>query len=238
MMRFPFQILLLVCLQQAGVAATRPNPPTNTIFKPTFLTGFSSYTAGTAFVCEFPEGQQLLLTAHHLLGSAGGFESELRWNELNQVIKLTVGISFHDTSVSLTSKRALLIDGARALDQRGLANDIAAFSVEPKSGQPTLKLAKQNPKVGDTVWLFGRQAGQSKTELLPTVVTSSVASELDYAFENKSVQLRGTSGAPVIDSEGAVVAINIGGTEHEGKLIGYGNPVASIRAHLARAIKK
>jgi hypothetical protein len=214
----------------------QPAPATNTILKPTFITGRTSYTAGTAFLCESPDGkQQLVLTAHHLLGTAGGFESELAWDKLNETIKLTVGLSMDDASVHVASKHALLIQGAHALDRRGLANDLAAFQLDYDKSRSVLKLAKTAPKIGDRLWLYGRQRGSENLELMPCTAVTSSALELDYEFDNNAIKLAGTSGAPVLNADSQVVGINIGGSEQKGKLIGYGNPLPSIVAHLQKA---
>lgn len=216
-----------------------PVPPKDTLFKPTFLTGRDSFTAGTAFVCEAPAGGgQLLLTAQHLLGPAGGFEKDLAWNEINRTVKLTVGLGFADTSVHVVSTSALEIPGARPLDKTSLDKDIAAFVLAPASNRPALKLAKYLPAVDERVWVYGRQAGSDKIEFLPAMVINATTNELDYAFEDKTVQLRGTSGAPVLNGAAEVVAINIGGNEHQGRLIGYGNPLPSILKNLALAAPK
>lgn len=217
--------------------SAQPTPPTNTVLKPTFITRRASYTAGTAFLCESPDGKrQLVLTAHHLLGSAGGFESELAWDKLNEVIKLTVGLSMDDSSIHVTSKRALLIQGAHALDRQGLANDIAAFELDYDKSRSVLRLAKTTPQIGDRLWLYGRQRGSESLELISCKVVASGAQELDYEFDISTIKLAGTSGAPVLNSDGQIVAINIGGAEQKGKLIGYGNPLPSIVTHLEKAV--
>lgn len=72
---------------------------------------------------------------------------------------------------------------------------------------------------------------------MPCKTVGSSAQELDYEFDDKAIKLAGTSGAPVINSDGEVVAINIGGTEHKGKLVGYGNPMPSIVEHLEKSLR-
>jgi trypsin-like peptidase len=231
----------LLFIFAAGFAAlttgrAQPAPATNTVVKPTFITGRESYTAGTAFLCESPDGKrQFMLTAHHLLGAAGGFESELAWDKLNEIIRLTVGLSMDDPAIHVTSKRALPIQGAHALDRGGLAYDLAAFELDYDRNRPVLKLAKTAPKTGDHLWLYGRQRGGEKLELLPCTVVASSALELDYEFDSRAIRLAGTSGAPVLNAEGQVVGINIGGGEQQGKLIGYANPLPSIVSHLQKA---
>lgn len=230
--------IFAVWLGGLALSLAQPALPKNVIFKPTFITGRESFTAGTAFVCAAKDGKrQLLVTAHHIFGTAGGFESELAWDQLNEVIKLTVGISMDDSSVHITSKKALRIRDAHALDRTGLANDIAAFELNLQANQPVLRLAKTTPKVGDRLWLYGRQRGADKLELMPCKTVGSNTQELDYEFDDKTIKLAGTSGAPVVNSDGEVVAINIGGTEQKGKLIGYGNPMPSIVGHLEKSLE-
>ena len=232
--------IAIVAVWLAGLALSLAQPAVskNVVFKPTFITGNDSFTAGTAFVCETVDGkQQLLLTAQHLFGTAGGFESEIPWDKLNDAVKLTVGVSMDNYEVSILSKRALLIQGAHALDDKTLANDIAAFVLDSNKSRPTLKLAKAEPKKGDRLWLYGRQRGADKLEFYPCKVVSSDSRELDYEFDSKNIKMAGTSGAPVLNADGEVVAINIGGSEQKGKLIGYGNPLLSIESHLEKALK-
>lgn len=225
-------VTLLIC-------AAQPTPPKNCIFKPTFITGHESFTAGTAFVCVTPDGQaEVLLTAHHLLGSAGGFPAELEWDKINDFVRLTVGLSMDDPSIHIVSSSALRIPGAHALSKEGLANDIAAFKLDQDSTRAHLKLAITAPKSGDKLWLYGRQRGSDNLELMPCRARASTELELDYEFTSNDIKLPGTSGAPVLNDKGQVVAINIGGVEHEGKLVGYGNPLASIVAHLNEVGKK
>jgi hypothetical protein len=198
-----------------------------------------SFSAGTAFVCEYPDSsRQLLITAHHLFGPGGGLDSEIPWNQLNQVIKLTVGLSMHDASVHLVSKKALLIPGARPLDKKGLNDDIAAFELDYDKTRSTLKLSKDAPKVGERVWLYGRQIGSSFVELIPCTVINSSPKQLDYSVDRKPFELCATSGAPVLNAEGQVVAVNIGGRQDGEKFVGLGNPSTSVLAHLEGALKK
>lgn len=233
---------LYICILFALLGAcvelrAEPVPPKNVVYKPTFKTEGHDFTAGTAFLCQYPgKNTAVLMTAQHLLGPAGGFPSNVPWDALNQTIKKTTGVSMDDPSVIINCKQAILLEGAHALDKTGMENDIAVF--ESDATIPTaLKLAEISPAVGDRVWLYGRERGGNTLKLFPGTVLKSNRKELDFVFDQNDIRLPGTSGAPVLNASGEVVAINIGGNNRSEKLVGYGNPVSSIRNHLQKALK-
>lgn len=239
-MRRPPSIYVTAFAAMATFAAqATPNPPHNTVCRPTFTTATGPFSAGTAFVCEYPEGKgHVLITAQHLFGPGGGLSVKIAWNEMADKIKQVDGVSMHDAAVHLVSTKTVPIEGARGLDDKGVRDDIAVFELVPAKDRATLKLAANAPKVGDPVWLFGCQAGGKTVELIPATVAMSSDKELDYTFATSDLALRATSGAPIVDADGNVVAINLGSTSRRAKLVGFGNPVASIREHLEKAYGK
>jgi len=56
-----------------------------------------------------------------------------------------------------------------------------------------------------------------------------------YRYDD-AVELRATSGAPLVDGENHVVAINIGGGGEGGRPFGFGNPVHAFGPRLAKAL--
>ncbi|HEY1111198.1 MAG TPA: hypothetical protein VGE76_21255 [Opitutaceae bacterium] len=60
------------------------------------------------------------------------------------------------------------------------------------------------------------------------------AKDINYVFQKADMKLGGTSGAPVLSESGEVVAINLGGGPDKGRLVGIGNPAASILAELSK----
>jgi hypothetical protein len=239
-MRILIQIVfgLALCAPRFAAHAAEPRFPSGAVFFPTFCFNRGSFSGGTAFVVrnETP-AVDLIVTAHHLFGPACGLESDLGWDEMPKVIKLVVGVGADNPATHIVATRPLRIVGAHALDDSGLDRDIAAFELDRNAERPSLVLATNPPKKGDKVWLVGEDYGKGIAELHEASVVLSSASELRYAFKNTKIELRGTSGAPVIDAGGAVVAINIGGGRSKTELVGMGNPVTSIRKHLERALK-
>ena len=56
-----------------------------------------------------------------------------------------------------------------------------------------------------------------------------------YQYDNPKLSKQATSGAPIVDQAGRLVAVNLGGYEDEGQIIGIGNPVGRFRKFLEAA---
>jgi len=119
-------------------------------------------------------------------------------------------------------------------DLSGPVRDLAIFPV-PAAGVTPLKLAKEAPAVGATVWLVGQAfAGAPATVLLHKAkVLSTYDIGLTYELVDTKLNLAGTSGAPVVNENGEVVAINLMGGLQRGRLIASGNGVRVFRTVLA-----
>lgn len=211
-----------------------PNVPDHVVLKPTFMTGYDSFSGGTAFLCTVPgiEGT-FLLTAQHLFGPACGLKRQYTWDEVPKTFVAVTALSIADPKHFITSTQPATIPGAEATDKSGYTNDLAAYRVD---GKPTsLRLAAERPKVGDTVFLLARQRGKTSLEMFRAVVRKSSDSEFEYIYDDKEIRLAGTSGAPVLNTAGDVVALNIGGSPEGDRIWGMGNPCDSILRLLEKA---
>jgi hypothetical protein len=179
------------------------------------MTGYDSFSGGTAFLCAVPgvDGT-FLLTAQHLFGPACGLKRQFTWQEVPKTFIVVTALSISEPRHFITSTQPLAIPGGRALDDSGYDHDLAAYRVEEKV--TPLHMAAERPKVGEPVFLYARQRGK-------------------YTFEDEDINLAGTSGAPVLNGVGEVVALNIGGGEESGKHWGMGNPCNSISSLLKAA---
>jgi hypothetical protein len=233
------KLLAIFTFAAAAVGAPTeeaPAPPANVVFKPTFMSGKDSFSGGTAFLCTVPgvEGT-FLLTAQHLFGPACGLQRELTWQEVPRTFIAVTGLSITGPTNFITSTRPATIPGAHALSDSGYDKDLAAYRVQPDEKLTPLRLAAERPKVGEVVFLLARQRGKETLDLLRAVVRKSSDTELEYTFDANGIKLAGTSGAPVLNMAGAVVALNIGGGEERGKQWGMGNPCNSIAKLLKSA---
>ncbi len=205
------------------------------------MTGFDSFSGGTAFVCRLNDpGETVILTAHHLFGPACGWEVEFRWDELRDEFEAMTALSMNNFRKWVTSTELVEIPGAEGWNGDGYHRDIAAWRFPEGSELPALPLATELPQKGESVFLFARERGKEKLELFEAVVEIATDTEFTYRYKRtEKVNFGGTSGAPILDSEGRVVGINLGGYDEEGALtLGVGNPLPSIVKMLTPALKR
>ncbi|MCH9688453.1 MAG: serine protease [Deltaproteobacteria bacterium] len=203
--------------------------------RPTFVTTDQPLSAGTAFVCEVVPGQPpLLLSAQHLFGPAGGLAREYAWSEMKTLVQGAEGYDAHGNRV-VTAGPPLTIEGAEAMSEERVDADIAAFPLLAPTRVHALPLASAMPTNGDPVWLVAEVMGAAPSTLRHRATIQEVApTHLVYVFDD-AIELRATSGAPVINAAGQVVAINLGGGDEGGKTFGIGNPAPSILARVRSA---
>ena len=230
-----FSLFWPVCLFAQG------SLPADAVLKPTFMTGFDSFSGGTAFVCRLNDPEEtVILTAHHLFGPACGWEKEFRWDELKQEFEAMTALSMNDFRKWVTSTELVEIPGAEGWNEKGYHRDIAAWRFPKSNKLPSLPLAAKLPEKGESVFLFARERGKEDLELFEAVVETATDTEFTYRYKRADkVNFSGTSGAPVLDSEGHVVAINLGGFDEEGApTLGVGNPLPSILKMLKPALER
>lgn len=219
------RIVAAVMLGLALPAAAQdpPGDPAESICRPRFLVDGKPLTAGTAFALapRAQGGDPLLVTAIHLLGPAGGLAQDVPWDRMALRVRLAhcdpIKKDDPEAGEGWRGGPALGVPGARpmgALPYR----DIAAFPLG--TSVPLLELASVPPRPGDKVWLVAEVLNAPGKLLHRATVNYSGVQALQYVFDDPALQLRATSGAPVIDAAGQVVGINLGGGKDGADLIG------------------
>jgi hypothetical protein len=207
------------------------------VFQPSFATSAGKeYQAGKLAIAKVPSapGGLLGLSCIHIFGPDGGLPSQIASDALPAFIKKTTLIAADGGRTEIGAP--LPVPGAHPFvsDGRSLPNpstDLTVFRAPAELAAHALELAADEPAVGDRVWLLARLMGGAPPDvyLHPAHVRLANDKILAYEFENNQLNLNATSGAPVVNAQGKIVALNIGGGLHGGKLNVFGNPIGSIR---------
>ncbi len=227
-------------------ATPRPNRPksaplilsTGTLFHPRFGTSEGEVNAGTAFAAKLTgKSQILILSALHLFGPTGGLKSNIEPDKLTTVWKkLVVEDCKTQNYFGEIQMQPLNLSGARPHPQESDLGDIAACKVNDATAIEALPLSQRIPSKGERVWLMSKLPGTRE------LIHAATVEQLDngwlrYRFLNRDINIQNTGGAPIIDHQGKVVAVNANISQKNGKTIGYGTPVVNFYPTLAALVQ-
>lgn len=117
------------------------------------------------------------------------------------------------------------------------AGEVAAFTVQNAPAKALfLRLAADAPKVGDHVRLFARTVGATVPRLYEAQVAAVTNDCLEYVLDDAGLELGGTSGAPIVNTKGEVIGINVAGAKIDGKLHAYANPAGAFIPKIQNAL--
>ncbi len=225
-------ILVATMLLSFVVVAESPKQG-HTIYRPTFELKSEVAKAGIAFLIE-ENNKVYVVSAQHLIGFAGGLTKDYRGEEMKANFKAVKLEPIQLGFSSLVSKEVISIPGAKAMEGDNFTTDVFIAPITGKVDSTPFSLSKYRPSVGDKVFLFA-PVGLEKEMYHPAVVVSSEEYELGYLFDNKSINLRATSGAPVLNLNHQVVGINLAGGEvPEMGVIGWSNPGMTVRKYIKK----
>ena len=215
--------------------AVPPSADLDAVFRPSFTTTEGEIDAGSGFLVRWPDGRVLLLTAHHLLGTAGGMSREYTGAELSGgVVTGVTAASVDDENIVIASNRMVDLPGAVSGDV-DIRRDLAAFEVTDAADAAVLELAESPPAPGDRVYLLA-ETDQPGSRIYPAVLAArGKVPFLRFEYDDE-VALKATSGAPVLNSDGRVVGINIGGDESKSPVEGHANSIETFVPMLRKGL--
>lgn len=229
-----------------------PKVPHPFVLRPIFCSGVDATMAGYAFVVNFKgDHPSVLLTALHVMDEmikkkdidCTDENENYTGKELPAVI---TEVNIYDVFANnwmmapLGSAGPMLaLPDARTDDEEPYSDrDIAAFWVKDPEGMQPASLAQQAPLVGDPIWLVARPNEGAGKNLLKAVVVEITDRSMVFKYELPGEKPKYTSGAPMVNKNGEVVGIIVGGGEFKGQSLGHANHVGNIRKHLSEAINQ
>jgi DNA-directed RNA polymerase subunit RPC12/RpoP len=207
------------------------------VLRPTFSAEFGEIRVGTAFITHFEENNQyLLVTAHGLFGSRGGLSKEYKWDELSRIISKVKAISIGNPSKMVLTNTWLEVPDAAPSKTYDSTQDIAALYLISDFGMGSLPLSQALPTVDEKVWLLAEMPNRGKQFRFSARISEVNEKAVQYIFDDADLDPGSVIGAPVVNAESKVVAINTMLISKDNKLIGIGNPAPTARQKLLSAM--
>ena len=211
---------------------------TGMLFRPRFGTSEGEARAGTAFAAKLTgSSETLIISALHLFGPAGGLKTNIQAEKLATVWKrLVVEDCKSQNYFGEIRMQPIELGAARPHPEKSDLGDIAVCKVTDATDIEALPLSQRVPANGERVWLVSKVAG-SGSLMHPATIQRLHEGWLHYSFDDDSINLQATSGAPIVDYTGSVVAVNASSTKKGGKTIGSGTPVFNFYPTLASQLQ-
>jgi Trypsin-like peptidase domain len=229
-----------------GRAERAPPVPARFLVRPEFCFGPRSAFGGYGFIVEF-KGRTLLLTALHVMDELikaveidstaanrtySGKELPAKVSSVRMYDVLQKQWLLYELG---DAGPMLVLPDARTGDEEPYSfRDLAAFRVATPGSLSAGRLGTRDPEPGDPVWVAAAMPDGSHTRRATCVEQSE--SSFVFRYEEAKEVAKYSSGAPILDAQGAVVGVNVGSGHYAGRQFGHANPLRSILAHLASGV--
>jgi hypothetical protein len=235
-------VLLLVTLAWSATQANSQSAPPAALAnalqntcKPVFQINGRNSPAGTAFILRAPSLARgdVLVAAHHLFGLANAHSDGMPWQDTPRRVRSADCRSL-DGGRTWRAGPAAAIPGVHAFRAVPDVHDVAVLPV--LAGSPShLELSPTDAVIGDIVWLVAKTDDRPDQFLYRARVFAN-RDFLGFAYDDPTLRLGNTSGAPIVNSAGMVVGVNVGvGKLPNGALVGVADTLTTLQSALLAA---
>lgn len=202
--------LFLVLAPSAGDAGP-PAVPLDAVLRPMFITSEGEFTAGTMSLVSVPgRSEPLYLSAHHLMGPNGGLSRQYDPPELGGLVReVRVRAIANPSSVYETGPLVAIPEARPYGVSPGV--DLLALSAGPGRRPPSLVLSSAPIEKGSSAWLFAEvyDGAEEGVLLHHAIIEATKPDAMILRFSNSGLNLRATSGAPILNKAGEVIGLNV-----------------------------
>lgn len=235
-----FTGLTATAAAEDSLSALPPFKVALNVCTPEFQTTRGELAAGTAFVVRLKvkgEDARVLVTAHHLFGPNGGLDAQVGWKELPQVVRSVRCAQLLGGKTVFEAEAPLAVEGACPSMEECPARDVAVFRLRDAKADG-LEMKVKRPKRKQRVWLAARVAGGAPAAKLfhAARIVSIEGAWIEFEYDNPKLDLRATSGAPIVDVDGRIVGINVGVITKGKKLFGMAQSARSVQVAVEKAL--
>jgi hypothetical protein len=178
-----------------------PNAAETAALRPSYELSGRTVVAGTGFVITDTKGKHYFLSAAHVM------DPLLNWRKIDNV---TLN-SLSNTPVGTALPSNLTWVG-KPFDTAGCEDDLVVWEPTFPNPPAALKLAAEDPKRNEWVWVVGQEFGRRGQRLMRCKVTGTESNGITLE-QHDPFKLQGFSGAPMLNAKGEVVGMVLGGRE-------------------------
>ncbi len=220
---------------------TNPKLPKGFVVRPIFNCGSNFLIGSAGFVIKYNE-KLLFVTAIHVLDSivkalnyAPTSEKSLSSFISDKISSIDLFDIFSDNwMINMVGKADHMYDikNAKIGDIEPYCdNDIAIFNVTECDALSPQVLASEPPKLGDRVWQ-AFPSTDNKHHIHAATIVEINKESLIFKYDHKGQIMEGGSGSPLLNENGEVIGILVGGGHYDGIEYGYCNQLSNIQNHL------